>query len=499
VSARLLALDAGTTGVTGLLFDEDLRPVVRAYREFPQSFPRSGWVEHDGGAILGAVDEVLAELLARPESAGVEAVGLTNQRETVFALDRSTGAPLRAGIVWQDRRTAARCRELEDQGHLALVRSRTGLVLDPYFSASKIEWMLAEDAELARRARAGEVLFATVDAFVLAHLTGNDVQATDPTNASRTMLFDIERRAWDADLCALFGVEPGWLPEVRPSTGDFGTTRPERTGGRALPVRGVAGDQQAALFGQGCLAAGDLKVTFGTGSFLLFDTGEERVDSPGGLLTTLAVGPGGSAVYALEGSVFVCGAVVQWLRDQMGFFASAAEVEALANSVEDTGGVTLVPAFTGLGAPYWDADARGALLGLTRGTTRGHVARAALEAIAFQNAELVDLLRRESGLSVASMLADGGATENDTLMQLQADLAGVTVERPASVEATARGAAALAGVGAGLWSDPRTAGAFADAKDAFRPELGAEERARRTAAWRAAVERVLTGAERGVR
>ena len=489
MSSRVLAIDAGTTGVTGIVFDADLRVLSRAYREFPQGFPSPGRVEHRAEDILAALDQVLLELT--PELEEVAALGITNQRETVFALDRATGRALAPGIVWQDRRTTERCAELRSAGHGARVHERTGLVLDPYFSATKIEWMLREVPGLRERAERGEVVFTTVDGLVLRHLTGAAEVVTDPTNASRTMLFDLDRRAWDEDLCSLFGVRPGWLPRVIESTGSFGVTLPERTGGRALPVRGVAGDQQAALFGQGCFEAGDLKTTFGTGSFLLLQTGSERRDSDAGLLTTLAVGRDGASTYALEGSVFMSGAIVQWLRDQLGFFESAAEVEALAASVETADGVTLVPAFTGLGAPYWDPEARAALLGMTRGTNRAHIARAALEAIAFQNAELVERLREDTGLAIPAMLADGGATANDLLMRLQADFAGLEVVRPPSVEATARGAAALAGLGIGLWSDPGAAGVFGDPSDRFAAGLEEEARAARLASWRANVQRVL--------
>jgi glycerol kinase len=492
VDATLLALDAGTTGVSAVLFDAELRPLQRAYREFAQRFPRPGWVEHEAPAILAAVDQVLAEALAHPRARSLAALGLTNQRETVFALERASGKALGPGIVWQDRRTEARCQELRAAGRGELVRARTGLVLDPYFSATKIEWMLGSDAELARRARAGEVVFATVDTLLLAHLTGGRVLATDPTNASRTMLFDIDARRFDAELCALFGADPRWLAEVRPSSGDFGATDPARTAGRALPIRGVAGDQQAALFGQGGFDAGSLKVTYGTGSFLLLNTGAERRDSARGLLTTLAVGRDGRAAYALEGSVFVCGALVQWLRDELGLIERSSEIEALARSVADSGGVFVVPAFTGLGAPYWDAGARGAILGLTRGSGRGELARAALEAMAFQNAELIELLRLDSGLAVAELLADGGAAENDLLLQLQADFAGATVRRPANLAATARGAAALAGLGIGLWPDPGTPAALRDDLAAFTPALPAKARKKRMTAWRRAVRRVRT-------
>lgn len=482
----LVALDAGTTGVTCILYDESLRPLARAYREFEQRFPKPGQVEHDARAILDAVDATLEEILALPEASEVAALGVTNQRETIFAKDPAIDECLRAGIVWQDRRTAARCAELRAAGHEELVRSKTGLVLDPYFSATKIEWMLANTPGLVERAQGGGVLFCTVDALVVDHLTEQEVCATDPTNASRTMLYDIERGDWDDELLELFGVRREWLPEVRPSAGDFGTTSSYLLG-REIPIRGVAGDQQAALYGQGCTAAGSAKCTFGTGSFLLLNTGQERVRSAGGLVSTLACGPGGAPAFAVEGSVFVAGALIQWMRDELGLMQDAAESEALARSVEDAGGVCIVPAFTGLGAPYWDAEARGAILGLTRGAGRGHLARAALEAIAFQNAELLELLRSESGLPVDSLLADGGASANALLMQLQADLGGCQVRVPADVEATARGAAALAGVSVGLFSEPPApAGEVA----AYAPALEAAQRAERMGAWRAAVSRV---------
>lgn len=494
MEATLLAIDAGTTGVSAVLFDAELRPILRAYREFAQGFPRPGWVEHEAAAILGALDAVLLEVLAHPRARAVAALGLTNQRETVFALERATGRALAPGIVWQDRRTEARCRELRAAGHGARLRARTGLVLDPYFSATKIEWLLANDAALAARARAGEVLFATVDTLILAHLTGARTLATDPTNASRTLLFDLGARRWDDELCALFGVQASWLAEVRGSTADFGRTDPARTGGRALPIRGVAGDQQAALFGQGCFDPGTLKVTYGTGSFVLLNTGAERRDSPGGLLTTLAVGRDGGAVFALEGSVFVCGALVQWLRDQLGLVARASEIEPLARSVPDSGGVFVVPAFAGLGAPYWDAGARGAILGLTRGSSRAHIARAALEAMAFQNGDLIELLRAESGLPIEVLLADGGAAENDLLMQQQADLAAVRVRRPGNLAATARGAAALAGLGIGLWRTPDEPAGLRDGSVDFEPVLEPAGRAQRLAGWRDAVQRVRSTA-----
>ena len=437
------------------------------------------------------MDATLGEILGLPEAGEAVAIGITNQRETVFPKDPAIDECLRPGIVWQDRRTAERCRELKEAGHAGLVAERTGLLLDPYFSATKIEWMLEHHPQMRERAEGGGVLFCTVDALIVDHLTEQEVCATDPTNASRTMLYDIQRRDWDPELLELFGLRREWLPEVRPSAGDFGTTS-KYLFEREIPIRGVAGDQQAALFGQGCTEPGGFKSTYGTGCFLVLNTGAERVTSERGLLTTLAVAADGSPCYALEGSVFVGGAVIQWLRDELGLFADAAESEALAAQVPDTGGVVLVPAFTGLGAPYWDADARGAILGLTRGTGRAHLARAALEAIAFQNAELVELLRQESGLAVEALLADGGAARNDLLMQLQADFAGLVVVRPSEVEATARGAAALAGLGSGAITDPGgTAGVGGEAKR-FPPALGDEERRSRLTEWRAAVARVLS-------
>ena len=489
---HLLAIDAGTTGVTALVFDRDLRRVRGGYREFAQRFPAPGYVEHEAAAILGALDAALAEALAGFDGA-IAAVGVTNQRETVFAFHRGRREPLGPGLVWQDRRTAARCSELRGAGHSALVQARTGLVLDPYFSATKVEWLLRERPEVAAAARAGELAFGTVDTLVLQHLTrGAAGWLTDVTNAARTLLYDIDRRAWSPELAALFGVALDTLPEVRPSIGDFGEAH--LPGGRRAPILGVAGDQQAALFGQGCWKAGTAKSTYGTGNFLVLNTGAERRDSRSGLLTTLAVGRRGEPVYALEGSVFSCGVAIQWLRDQLGFFDVSAASEALARSVPDTAGVTFVPAFTGLGAPYWDPDARAALLGLTRGTTRAHIVRAALDAIAFQCAEVVELLRADSGLPLDTLLVDGGAAANDLLMQRQADLAGLTVRRPADIEATARGAAALAGVGAGpaagFWSDPAEAAAFQVGVRTFAPALAAPERAAELAAWRRAVQRV---------
>ena len=469
-----IGLDAGTTGVTAVLFDRELRSVRRAYRTFAQSFPQPGWVEHQAADILHAVDGVLDEVIDGIAWDQLGGLGVTNQRETVFAFDAS-GAPLGPGIVWQDRRTAKRCAELS--AHADTIRELTGLPLDPYFSATKIEWMRAHlpgaDQPTTR--------WGTVDTLVVQHLTGE--WATDPTNASRTMLFDIERQAWSAQLCDLFGIDPKQLPEVRPSIGDFGTWR-------GLPVCGVAGDQQAALLGQGGLAMGAAKCTFGTGTFLLVNSGQERPACPPGLLTTLAVGPTGAPCFALEGSVFMGGAIVQWLRDQMGFFADAAESQAIAASVPDSGGVILVPAFTGLGAPYWDPDARAAILGLTRGSERAHIVRAGLEAIAFQNVVLLERLRATAGLAVDELLVDGGATANDLLMQIQADLGAVSIRRPPGFEATARGAAALAALAQGAWTAADPPPGLVETAQRFEPSLAEDDRQARLMEWEAAVARV---------
>ena len=487
MTRTLLAIDAGTTGVTAILFDEHLEPLARSTREFEQLFPEPGRVEHEAQAILQALDATLAEVL-RGVSDAPAAVGITNQRETVFALDLEQGRALGTGIVWQDRRTAARCGELKAAGHEDLYRARTGLVLDPYFSGTKIEWLLAQREGVADAARAGRVRFCTVDALIVQHLTAGERCATAPTNASRTLLYDIDAKDWSAELAAPLGIDLAWLPEVQPSISDFGEAR--LPGGLRSVIHGVAGDQQAALFGQGCLSEGSFKNTYGTGCFLLLNTGERRVDSSSGLLTTLAVGPAGAPCYALEGSVFSGGLIVQWLRDGLGILDSVAECEALAREVPDSAGVFLVPAFAGLGAPYWDPEARAALLGLTRGTRRAHIARAALEAIALQCAEIVDLLRADTGLAIDELLVDGGASANDLLLSLQADAAGLNVVRPPQVEATARGAAALAGMGVGLWQDPaEVLGARGDG-ERFTPHIDSAQRAEWLARWRGAVARV---------
>lgn len=488
-SPLVLAIDAGTTGVTAIVFDLELRPVSRAYAEFPQSFPSPGRVEHRAEDILSAVDDTVGRALEGAGGAPV-AVGITNQRETLFALSAATGRALAPGIVWQDRRTAARCAELREAGHSAEVAARTGLVIDPYFSATKAEWLIANDEGVRAAADAGDLRFLTVDGLIVHHLTRGERWVTDPTNASRTMLFDIGARSYAPSLLELFGVEEACLPEVVPSGGAFGEAHLLGAAG-TVPIHGVLGDQQAALFGQGCFEPGAMKTTYGTGCFLLLNTGARRVDSSAGLLTTLAVDGRGEPCFALEGSAFAGGTVVQWLRDELGIIDDAAASEELARSVPDTGGVVLVPAFAGLGAPHWDPGARAALLGLTRGSSRAHIARAALEAIAHQCADLVEALREDSGESVARMLVDGGAARNDLLMQRQADFAALRVVRPGEVEATARGAAAIAAVGAGLIDAPGLSRVLAAESRVFEPDANGVgvERTR----WRDAIARVRSG------
>ncbi len=444
----VISLDAGTTGVRAMAVDTAGTIVSLRYREFTQHFPRPGWVEHDAEEIWEAMAGCIADLtetLTEP----VAAIGITNQRETVVAWDRRTGTPRHRAIVWQDRRTADRCRELEADGHLPLVRNRTGLVLDPYFSGSKMEWLLTHggvevDEHLA---------LGTIDSWLIWKLTDGEVFATEPSNASRTMLFDIRHLAWSPELCDLFGVPVGALPEVRPSSGRFGVTADTTALGAGIPISGVAGDQQAALFGQACFEPGMSKNTYGTGSFLLMNVGSSCPEPVEGLLTTVAWTLGdGRAAYAYEGAIFVTGAAIQWLRDGLGIIEAAHEIGPLAASVDDTGDVFVVPAFTGLGSPWWDPYARGAIVGITRGTGRAEIARAVVESMAYQVRDVVDAMSAASGQSPATLRVDGGASVMDLLLTLQADQLGVTVTRPENQETTALGAAYLAGLAEGVWA-----------------------------------------------
>jgi glycerol kinase len=485
----ILAIDQGTTGTTCMVVGQDGSILGRAYSEFEQHFPRPGWVEHDAEEIWAVTLEVAREALA---AAGgeVAGIGITNQRETVLLWDRATGEPVHRAIVWQDRRTAARCRELQAGGAEALVRSRTGLVIDPYFSGTKVQWLLDHVPDARRRAEAGELAAGTVDSWLIWKLTGGRVHATDPTNASRTMLYDIGRHDWDDELLDLLSVPRAVLPEVRPSSGEFGETEPGLFGS-PIPVAGVAGDQQAALFGQGCWRPGLAKNTYGTGAFLLLHTGSERVDSGSGLLTTVACDANGQRAYALEGAIFVAGAAVQWLRDGLGLIADAAETAGLAGGLDSNEGVYFVPAFVGLGAPHWEPEARGTLLGLTRGTDARHMARAALEAMAFSTRDVLLAMEADSGVAARELAVDGGAAANDWMMQFQADLLDLPVRRPANLDTTALGAAGLAGLAAGVWPDAET---FLDARPdphRFTPATDAETRQRLVRGWERAVDTAL--------
>ncbi len=477
----VLAIDAGTTGVTALVVDEQTNVVARGYREFAQHFPEPGWVEHEPDEIWHAVLAACRAALAASPVAPV-AVGVTDQRETAVLWDRATLRAPRRAIVWQDRRTAAICDRLRP--HEDRVRELTGLRLDPYFTGTKLTWLAEHDPGAWAGVVDGSVAVGTVDSYVVARLTGGAVHATEPSNASRTLLYDLTTGAWSPELCDLLGVPLSALPEVRPTSGDFGRTDPASFLGLDLPVTGVAGDQQAALFGQACYEPGESKCTYGTGSFVLVNTGSSLVRSDAGLLTTVAWDLGDGLVYALEGAVFVTGAAVQWLRDGLGVIADAAESEALARSVPDTGDVYFVPALTGLGAPDWDPAARGAIVGITRGTTAAHLARATLEAIAFQVRDVVDTL----DVPLTELSADGGASANDLLCQLQADQLGVPVRRPRVLETTALGAAFLAGLGAGVWGSTDELRATWRLDRRFQPAPGARDDGRH-ARWRAAVER----------
>ena len=493
MSTYVLALDQGTTSSRAIVFDAAGNVVASQAHEFKQHFREPGWVEHDASEIwdsqLRAARGALTRAKVRPED--LSALGITNQRETTVVWDRATGRPIHPAIVWQSRQTVPLCEEMKRRGLEPMVRERTGLVIDAYFSATKLAFILEAVDGARERARRGELAFGTVDSWLVWKLTGGRVHATDYSNASRTMLYDIAKLRWDPELLELLEIPQQVLPEVRDSSGSFGETTAEIFSGVSVPIRGVAGDQQAALFGQACFETGSAKNTYGTGCFMLMNTGAEPRVSQSGLLTTIAWGIGGKIEYALEGSVFVAGAAVQWLRDELGLLHSAAESEAIARSVADTGGVYVVPAFTGLGAPSWAPEARGTIVGLTRGTSRAHIVRATLEAIAYQSTDLLRCFERDLGTKAFQLQVDGGATANDFLMQFQADVAGVAVRRPKVLETTALGAAYLAGLATGFWESRKQIAKNWQEDRYFEPEIPPERREELYAGWLRAVERAL--------
>ncbi len=492
MSSYVLAIDQGTTGSTVLILDHSGMTVGRAYSEFAQIYPQPGWVEHDPEEIWRCTQDVIRNAMddggITPDR--IAAIGITNQRETTVMWDRVTGRPVHNAIVWQCRRTAPICNRLREQGKADWLRERTGLVLDAYFSGTKILWLLENVPEARKKAEKGELLFGTIDAWLVWKLSQGRAHVTDYTNASRTLLYNIYDKKWDDEILTLLGIPSSILPQVHPSSGICAHTSPELLFGREIPISGIAGDQQSALFGQGCWDMGMVKNTYGTGSFLLMYTGDKAVGSTKGLLTTLACASDGGPAYSLEGSVFTGGAAVQWLRDELKALGTAKESEAMARSVPDNEGVYMVPAFVGLGAPYWDMDARGAILGLTRGVGRAHIVRATLEAIAYQCRDVVDVMMTESGLPIKEMRVDGGASSNDFLMQFQADILNVRVNRPVQVETTAIGAAFLAGLGTGFWKSSEELVQARKVDNVLVPGMPEEERARLYAGWKEAVNRV---------
>jgi len=488
----ILALDQGTTSSRAILFDRNGRVQAWAQREFAQHYPQSGWVEHDAETIWRCQLAVMREVMAGAGIGGaqVAAIGLTNQRETTLLWDRATGVPLHAAIVWQDRRTAGLCRQLRDAGHESLFTARTGLLLDPYFSGTKLRWLLDHVPGARARAGRGELAFGTIDTWLMWKLSAGRVHVTDASNASRTLLYNIHTGDWDGELLRLLDIPPQLLPRIVDSSGLLGTADPQWLDA-PVPIGGMAGDQQAATFGQSCLRPGMAKNTYGTGCFMLMNTGHQAMPSSHRLLTTVAWQLGAQRSYALEGSVFMGGAIVQWLRDGLGLITAAADIEALAAGVPDSGGVTLIPAFAGLGAPWWQPDARAAVVGMTRGTDRRHIARAALDAIALQCADLVAAMEQDSGLALTELRVDGGAARNDLLMQCQADLLGIAVVRPRVTETTALGAAFLAGLAVGYWQNPEDCAACWQAERRFEPAISAGARRERLERWQYEVRRHL--------
>lgn len=490
----ILAIDQGTTGSRAIVYDKNGTKIASAYEEFPQYFPKPGWVEHDPREIWQSVNNSIQKVLKQVSPEAIAAIGITNQRETTVLWDKRSGEPVHKAIVWQCRRTSSRCDQLKKiKGLGDKIRRKTGLPIDAYFSATKIEWILKNVSGVKERAKKGNILFGTTDTWVLWQLTGGKSHATDYTNASRTMLFNIEKLLWDKELIKLFGITEKMLPEVKKSSGIFGYTKKIGLLPEGIPIAGIAGDQQAALFGQTCFEPGEVKNTYGTGCFMLLNIGRKKKISKNGLVTTVCCDRSGGPAYALEGSVFIAGAAIQWLRDQLKIIAAAPETEKMAFSLTDNEGVYFVPAFVGLGAPYWDQGARGAIFGITRGTNRNHFARAATEAMCYQTRDVLEAMQKDSGLKIKDLKIDGGAVANNFLCQYQADMLGITVVRPQVIETTSLGAAYLAGLAVGYWQNAKEIKKCWQQEKLFKPLMAEKLREKYYQGWKDSIERVVTG------
>ena len=485
----ILSIDAGTTGITVVILDKRASICKKYYSEFTQYYPQSGWVEHDAEEIWTVTSNLIQSAFKEYPPSNCAAIGITNQRETTLIWDRETGKPIHKAIVWQCRRTQEICTNLKNAGYEKLFKGKTGLVIDSYFSGTKIQWLLDHVDGARGKADSGKLAFGTIDSWLLWKLTGGSIHATDFTNASRTMIFNIDTKKWDEELLQILTMPPTLLPDVKNSSGEFGKTD-KQLFGKAIPITGIAGDQQAALYGQSCFEKGSSKCTYGTGCFLLINTGDERVNSTSGLLTTIACNADGNPIYALEGSVFIGGAVIQWLRDELKLLAYASESEEMALAVEDSNGVVIVPAFTGLGAPYWDMNARGIITGLSRGVNRNHIVRAALEGIAFQVNDLLVSISKDLDGDISVLQVDGGAVANNFLMQFQADILQINIDRPENIESTALGAGMLAGLGVGFWKNPADLKAVRKTDQLFIPTMSKSKRSEFLSNWKLAVRKV---------
>ena len=485
----ILSIDAGTTGITVVILDKRASICKKYYSEFTQYYPQSGWVEHDAEEIWTVTSNLIQSAFKEYPPSNCAAIGITNQRETTLIWDRETGKPIHKAIVWQCRRTQEICTNLKNAGYEKLFKGKTGLVIDSYFSGTKIQWLLDHVDGARGKADSGKLAFGTIDSWLLWKLTGGSIHATDFTNASRTMIFNIETKKWDEELLQILTIPSTLLPDVKNSSGEFGKTD-KQLFGEAIPITGVAGDQQAALYGQGCFETGESKCTYGTGCFLLINTGDKRVNSTSGLLTTIACNAEGKPIYALEGSVFIGGAVIQWLRDELQILSHASESEKMALAVEDSNGVIIVPAFTGLGAPYWDMNARGIITGISRGVNRNHIVRAALEGIAFQVHDLLDSISKDLDGNISVLQVDGGAVANNFLMQFQADILQIKIDRPKNIESTALGAGMLAGLGVGFWKNPAELKAVRETDQIFIPTMSDDKRTELLSNWKLAIRKV---------